>query len=289
MNSKTSLIAEATNIQTHPERLRELADKFYADNNAKNLGLSLASNPNTPLETLLQLGEKYPQQLLANPAFDLYLLSHLNLLTEIPENTLISIFKLPQAPPEYILYTLNYRRQAKILLTIISFQSEIFNRWRQDNHQINLSLTNANLENIDLSNGNFKGFNLSGANLKNANLSGCNLEKVNLENAKLTNCNLSNSNLKLAKLINANLINCNLSNSILCFSYLNNSNLTNADLRGVNLIGVMLNRANLTGIKINNQTKIDHSIRFAKTVIKKYKETFITTDNSIIKYLNSLI
>lgn len=51
MNEVTSLIAEATNVNTSPERLRELLN--HADDESANLGLYLVSNPNTTLDVLL--------------------------------------------------------------------------------------------------------------------------------------------------------------------------------------------------------------------------------------------
>ena len=83
---------EASLETTSPERLRELAEQ-----NVK-LARIVASNPNTPRETLLELGTEFPEELLKNPVFDLLLLENPNLLAQMPESTLKSLVKLEIMP-----------------------------------------------------------------------------------------------------------------------------------------------------------------------------------------------
>lgn len=132
--------AEASNQHTSPKRLEEIYHKYSRD----EIRSILTSNPNTPWELLVILGEKFPAQLLENPAWDLYLLANPNLLVEIPKNTLISLLKLPQAPKEYILFSLKNRRDTPILEAIISTHTQIWQEWRINNLDLSVNLSGAN-------------------------------------------------------------------------------------------------------------------------------------------------
>lgn len=63
-----------------------------------DIGQAITANPNTPLETLLELGEDFPQEMLDNPMFDLLLLENPNLVEEIPINTIRSLLTLEIIP-----------------------------------------------------------------------------------------------------------------------------------------------------------------------------------------------
>jgi len=73
---------EASGETTSPERLQELAQQDV------KLARIVATNPNTPTETLLELDYQFPAELLNNPVFDLLLLGNPNLLAQMPQNTL---------------------------------------------------------------------------------------------------------------------------------------------------------------------------------------------------------
>ncbi|NES98908.1 MAG: hypothetical protein F6K32_27835, partial [Desertifilum sp. SIO1I2] len=61
----------------------------------------VVANPNTPTEVLWQLGKEFPQQLLENPVLPLLFLERLNLINEIPTDTLVSLFNL-ETVPDYL-------------------------------------------------------------------------------------------------------------------------------------------------------------------------------------------
>ena len=73
---------------TAPDKLRELAT--HDDYLTRQY---VAANPNTPTETLLNIGAEFPRELLDNPIFDLLLLENLNLIFDIPITTLRSLIK----------------------------------------------------------------------------------------------------------------------------------------------------------------------------------------------------
>ncbi len=168
------ILAEASEVETSPNRLREIYRKYRHHGGIK---ITLTNNPNTPLETLLYLGEYHPYQLLQNPAFDLYLLSNPNLLAEIPEKTFISIIKLPSPPLEFILFALNNRRQIEIFVAIIIHHYQVWLEWKnkQENLYLNFysgNLVSANLSYLDLSEfKEIRNINLSKSTLKPASAS----------------------------------------------------------------------------------------------------------------------
>ena len=63
----TNIFEEVSNETTPPKRLEEIYNNYPQDEVRK----ILSSNPNTPWKLLEKLGEKFPEQLLANPILDL--------------------------------------------------------------------------------------------------------------------------------------------------------------------------------------------------------------------------
>jgi hypothetical protein len=189
----TNILAEVSNENTLPLRLQEI----YSNYNYPEIKSTLTSNPNTPLEILLKLGQDYPAQLLENPVFDLYLLSQPNLLAEMSENTLISILKLPQVPQEFILFALNNRRTPELLIAILINHCE---KWRLVWDIVNNPTVGRNLEGAKLEGADLGGADLGGANLRSANLRSANLRSANLQAANLQAANLQAANLQAANL-----------------------------------------------------------------------------------------
>ncbi|MBD2054803.1 pentapeptide repeat-containing protein [Oculatella sp. FACHB-28] len=153
---------------------------------------------------------------------------------------------------------------------------EEWNRWRKNNHLLEIDLIGANLigtdlsgadlSNANLSNANLLGANLSGADLIGADLNGAilraanlraanlrtailryaNLRGANLSDADLNGTDLSDANLRGANLNSTDLSNADLSNADLSNADLSNADLSNADLSNANLNGANLNGANLS-------------------------------------------
>lgn len=86
-------LAIAENAATPAEILKDLA---LLDN--IQIRIAVVSNPNTPCDTLFQLGAEFPQELLNNPVFPLLVLENPNLGAKMPTATLVSLLKL--ANPE---------------------------------------------------------------------------------------------------------------------------------------------------------------------------------------------
>ena len=125
-------------------------------------------------------------------------------------------------------------------LEILKQGVESWNKWRNENSDDEIDLSEADLTRADLT-----GANLTGANLKEAYLDECHLQGANLNNAylertflwlaDLTEANLSEAELSMAILADATLINADLSGAQLGFT-----NLTDADLSGVNFTNALV-------------------------------------------------
>jgi hypothetical protein len=152
-------------------------------------------------------------------------------------------------------------------LALLKQGVEEWNRWREQNPEIEPDLAGAALVNANLKEARLGRANLGGANLTHANLRGAELVAAKLIGAKLlaadlTDANLGKANLKGASLRKARLGRANLSDASLDYSWviqpgapvgkaypadlaetdLTEANLSRADLRGANL-----SRANLAG------------------------------------------
>ena len=92
MNEPARLLLLAQDPNTDHRELSALASQ-----EDEIIQRALVSNPSTPLETLMQLGEKFPALLLENLVFPLLLLENPTLST-IPTKTLVALAKLPQFP-----------------------------------------------------------------------------------------------------------------------------------------------------------------------------------------------
>ena len=108
-----ALLKEAESENTSGDRLKELValDDNLAEIVASNITApsdllielasltnkavikAVVSNPNTPVETLLKLGEYFPQELLDNPILDILYLENPNFIKNIPWTTLYALLQ----------------------------------------------------------------------------------------------------------------------------------------------------------------------------------------------------
>lgn len=87
----------ASNLNAAPELLVHLS--YSRDKQTRQ---NIVSNPNTPTNLLLKLGEEFPQELRDNPIFSLLMLENPNLVEEMPAPTLASLLKIDVAPPGWM-------------------------------------------------------------------------------------------------------------------------------------------------------------------------------------------
>jgi uncharacterized protein YjbI with pentapeptide repeats len=157
-------------------------------------------------------------------------------------------------------------------IRILRQGAEAWNKWRIENPDEHIDLSEADLTGAKLSGANLnrayfgdaklddvhlEGANLSEADfsraqLGSANLQGADLSKASFSNTYLGHANLSESNLDKASLYNANLGQANLraanlQNSNFAWANLNMADLSRADLQGANLFMAHLVQTNLEG------------------------------------------
>jgi uncharacterized protein YjbI with pentapeptide repeats len=112
---------------------------------------------------------------------------------------------------------------------------EAWNQWRENNPDVEVSLSKADLSRTDL----------SSVNLSKANLNSTKLFAANLSKADFNGANLSRTNLNFA---------------IFSGAHLNGANLSDASLYGTNLNGAILHRTNLNGAILNRANLIDANL-----------------------------
>lgn len=160
---------------------------------------------------------------------------------------------------------------------------EVWNEWREQNHDKHIDLrgidlAKANLNNINFSHAGLEGTNLSfaqlegadftHANLKGANLSHTQLKKArfafahleqtillfaNLKGADLRGANLRYASLEDAYLQKADLSHANLENTMLACADFRNTDLVEANLKGANLNAVNMEGANISSVKYDQK------------------------------------
>ena len=147
-----------------------------------------------------------------------------------------------------------------------------WNKWREENPNIQADLSQANLSHTSLIAANLNHVNLIAANLSQANLSQANLIQTNLIVADLSQANLRGADLSVADLREADLRGANLSGA----------DLSGADLRGADLMEANLSNANLSGSDISraNITGINHH----RWNIKEVECTHVIWDDKLINY-----
>ena len=152
---------------------------------------------------------------------------------------------------------------------------EAWNKWRENNPDVEINLDEAELRKAKLSRANLRKARLMNARLTGADLSGADLSGAVLSGNSLTNARLTRADLSGAWLSGANLIDARLTKADLTDAKLMNVRLTGADLIDANLRGAYLrgaqaletdfDGATLTGAciqdwSINSQTNLKNVI-----------------------------
>ena len=191
----------------------------------------------------------------------------------------------------------------KIHIEILKTSVGYWNEWKDDNSEIIVDLSAANLSESDfskanLSRANLSETNLSGTNLNKANLFRANLSETDLREAYLSEADLREAYLRKADLRGADLSGVDLREAYLKGADLRGTNLSGANLKGADLSGADLREADLTnsnlvdtklletdlsgchiyGISVWN-IETDENTKQNNLVITKENESIITVDN----------
>ncbi|VXD17096.1 conserved hypothetical protein [Planktothrix serta PCC 8927] len=138
---------EAANSTTSSERLVELAQKsielarLVANNSnaptevLKTLGRSadvatrnlVATNPNTPGETLIKLLNEFPKPVLSNPQFSVLCSNYPQLLDQIPLSTLRLLVQFNAAPESFLKWVANHPNPDVLAVLKLSPNVHLFN------------------------------------------------------------------------------------------------------------------------------------------------------------------
>lgn len=127
---------------------------------------------------------------------------------------------------------------------------QAWNKWRAENFDEYIDLSNVNLNNADL----------SGIDLSNADLSNADLIRAHLSNADLSGACLNHAVLIEADLSDATLIEADLNSAILSRANLHSANLNSADFSDSNLNSADLHGVNLTWANIGNAHLVEANL-----------------------------
>ena len=148
-------------------------------------------------------------------------------------------------------------------LAILRQGVDIWNRWREENPDVEIDLVDANLREANLWMANLREANLSGAYLRKASLNGTSLNKAKLRRADLTEANLSGADLNGAYLDDAELYRANLYKADLREADLSGVKLRKTDFKEADLSGARLRRVILNETKFNGarlwKTDLSHT------------------------------
>jgi len=153
-------------------------------------------------------------------------------------------------------------------LRILKQGATVWNRWRENNPQIQPDLSSAILTEINLYTANLSGASLLKAQLSRADLSKTNCAKANFRDAILSEANFSKANLRGAHFQGADLTTASLTyadcrKSQFRSADLGNANLTVADFSNANLTEAILSRANLFGVNFSGANLSRANLEYA--------------------------
>lgn len=135
-------------------------------------------------------------------------------------------------------------------LAILRQGVDVWNKWREENPDVKIDLSDADLgksslSGVNLSQVRLRRANLFRADLRRANLCKANLGKANLFEANLMDADLRKASLRDANLGHANFVGANLFEASLREAELRKSDLSNANLAEADLFGAKISLANL--------------------------------------------
>jgi uncharacterized protein YjbI with pentapeptide repeats len=136
-------------------------------------------------------------------------------------------------------------------LKILDQGVEAWNRWRDENRDIQPDLIEADLSRAYLGEADLSGAHLRGAYLGEADLGGADLRGAHLRGTYLSQADLGGAHLSEADLIEADLIGAYLGGADLNGAHLRGAYLSQADLSGAHLIEADLSGADLSGADLS--------------------------------------
>ena len=73
----------------------------------------IVSNPNTPLDLLIELSQEFPRGLLLNPVFEHLFIENSNFLESLPEETVGKLIGYPECPIDLLEWAFEYYKRSE--------------------------------------------------------------------------------------------------------------------------------------------------------------------------------
>jgi len=161
-------------------------------------------------------------------------------------------------------------------ITILSKGSETWNRWREENRDVVLDLSNAELDDANFFSMNLQNVNFSGSSMKDANFANSDMRSATFALADLANAlflfsNLEGTDMRGANLRNASVEDANLERADLSQANLEGVMMANVDCRNIDLVHVDLTGANLTGANLE-RAKVSSVVYDSKIFFKTLRK-----------------
>ena len=175
---------------------------------------------------------------------------------------------------------------------LIKNDVKAWNKFREDNSYINISLYGADFRELDLKGVNLKGVNLNRANFKNTkNIpiwinKGLNKNSTYCQELLIDSIKNGFKKLSEAYLINANLNEVDLKEADLSKVYLNRADLRGANLSGADLSGADLSKANFKNTIIDN-VNFNNSINFPEWIEKGLDDYGTYSQKKLIDHIKN--
>src|SRR4026207_1896011 len=145
-------------------------------------------------------------------------------------------------------------------LKILKQGVELWNKWREENSNVKVDLSGANLSAMDLSGIDFRDARLTRVDFRDTKLQGARLSLANLSRATLIGTSLNRANLKETRLSHAIITNADLRDADLSSAYLHETVLAMTDLTGTYLYKAHFSEAHLNGSKFTDAAFADTTL-----------------------------
>lgn len=154
-----------------------------------------------------------------------------------------------------------------------------WNKWREENPNIQADLSQADLSHTNLIAANLSQVNLLAANLSQADLSQTNLIVADLSQANLRRANLSGADMRGANLSGANLRGADLRGADLMEANLSYTNLSGSDISKANITGTNHHRWNIKEVECTHVIWDDKLINYSK--YDDFEKSFAEKKNAV--------
>lgn len=167
----------------------------------------------------------------------------------------------------------------EVQLSILKQGVEVWNKWREENPDVKIDFTKANLWGKILRDAQFKDANLDEADLSEADLTNANLQRASLNYCDLHEAVLDETNFNKASLAGANLYASQLLDTRLSECQLVAANLSGAYVRGCDFTNAQVGFTNFGNLDLRQANGLDSTFHHAASQIST--DTFTRSQGKI--------